>query len=144
DAEQSKEYVLRGIQQNKVHLFELDTSLQPEEVKKSERIVAQMGVDPFIAALDSGVDIIIAGRAFDAAVIAADPIWKGADPGLSYHMGKLLECGGMIAVPRESDGIIGEIDEDSFYVTPADPNKRCTPDVVAAHTMYERSNPYHH
>ena len=92
-------------------------------------------------ALEGGADIIVGGRAYDAAVIAAYPIWKGEDPGLSYHMGKIIECGTAVALPRESDGMLGVIDGDSFIVTPADPEKICKPDTVAAHTLYERSTP---
>ena len=47
-----------------------------------------------------------------------------------------------MALPRESDGMIGVIDGDSFTVVPADPNKICKPDIVAAHTLYERTSPF--
>ena len=56
-------------------------------------------------------------------------------------MGKIIECGTAVALPRESDGMLGVIDGDSFIVTPADPEKICKPDTVAAHTLYERSTP---
>lgn len=38
--------------------------------------------------------------------------------------------------------MLGVIDGNSFVVTPADPNKICKPDTVAAHTLYERSTPF--
>jgi hypothetical protein len=85
----------------------------------------------------------VAGRAYDAALIAALPIKAGFDPGLSLHMGKILECGASVALPRESDGIIGILRKDHFLVEPADPHKRCTVETVADHTLYEKSDPAH-
>ena len=43
-----------------------------------------------------------------------------------------------MALPRESDGMLGVNDGDSFIVTPADPEKIWqASDTVAAHTLYE-------
>lgn len=104
-------------------------------------------VDIAVTSIDSAVNIQLqetlkSVSAYDAAVIAAYPIWKGEDIGLSYHLGKIIECGCAVALPRESDGMIGVIDGDSFTVVPADPNKICKPDIVAAHTLYERTSPF--
>ncbi|WP_409347453.1 acyclic terpene utilization AtuA family protein [Paenibacillus glucanolyticus] len=44
-------------------------------------------------ALKQGVDIIVCGRAYDPSPFAAIGIYHGKDPGLSYHLGKILECG---------------------------------------------------
>lgn len=142
DAELDPQDVVNAFRQGRVENFETVTQLKESDITDCCHIVAQMGIQPFIAALEGGADIIIAGRAYDAAVIAAYPIWKGEDVGLSYHMGKIIECGTAVALPRESDGMIGVIDGDSFVVTPADPNKICKPDTVAAHTLYERSSPF--
>jgi hypothetical protein len=143
-ADVCRELLVEGIKAGRVEPFESEKVLTPEEVERSTNIVAQMGVQPFISALNQGANVIIGGRAFDAAVIAAYPIWKGADPGLAYHMGKILECGSAVALPRESDGLIGILEDDYFEVIPADPNKVCLTDIVAAHTLYERSTPYFH
>jgi hypothetical protein len=87
------------------------------------------------------VDVVIAGRAYDAVLMAALPIMRGYDPGLAYHMGKILECGSFVAEPRESDGAIAYLKEDYFIIEPADLNKRTSEALVAAHTFYEKSNP---
>ena len=142
DAELSKSDVLAAFRAKKIRPFETTEPLTEEAVQSCEHVVAQMGIQPFIRALEQGADIIMGGRAYDAAVIAAYPIWKGEDPGLSYHMGKIMECGTAVALPRESDGMLGILSSDSFVVFPADPNKRCRPDTVAAHTLYERSTPF--
>src|SRR5260370_20363208 len=36
-----------------------------------------------------------------------------------------------------------ELDEDGFTVEPPNPSVRCTPQSVAAHTLYETGDPYH-
>lgn len=142
DAELEKEDVLQAFHEGRVENFETTSQLKEEDITDCTHIVAQMGIQPFIKALEGGADIILGGRAYDAAVIAAYPIWKGEGVGLSYHMGKIIECGTAVALPRESDGMIGVIDGGSFVVTPADPNKICKPDTVVAHTLYERSSPF--
>ena len=59
-------------------------------------------------------------------------------------MGKLLECGGAAAYPRHgSDGLLATLDRDLFTVEPPNPDKVCTVASVAAHSLYERANPYH-
>ena len=100
-----------------------------------------MGVEPFVELRD-GAGVIIAGRAFDAALAAALPILNGYDRGLALHLGKIIECGAFIALPRVSDGMLAYLDNDSFVLEPADPRKRTTVELVAAHTLYEKPNPY--
>ncbi|MCI8811158.1 MAG: DUF1446 domain-containing protein [Oscillibacter sp.] len=142
DAELDKNAVLTAFREGRIENFETTSLLRERDITDCVHIVAQMGIQPYIEALEGGADIIMGGRAYDAAVIAAYPIWKGEDVGLSYHMGKIIECGTAVALPRESDGMLGVIDGNSFVVTPADPNKICKPDTVAAHTLYERSTPF--
>lgn len=144
DAELDKEQIVKAYRAGKVSCFETTTPLEEQDILDCEHIVAQMGIQPYVEALKGGADIIMGGRAYDAAVIAAFPIMRGENPGLCYHMGKIMECGTAVALPRESDGLIGIVDQDSFTVFPADKKKRCMPDTVAAHTLYERSTPYFH
>lgn len=144
DAEFEKEEILKAFREKRISNFETTQILEESAIQKCEHIVAQMGIQPFIEAIKGGAEIIIGGRAYDAAVIAAFPILRGEAPGLSYHMGKIMECGTAVALPRESDGMLGTIEEDSFTVAPADPEKICLPDTVAAHTLYERSTPFIH
>lgn len=144
DAEFEQKEILKAFHEGRIKNFETTEILKESDICSCEHIVAQMGIQPFIEAIKDGADIIIGGRAYDAAVLAAFPILQGEDPGLSYHMGKILECGTAVALPRESDGMIGVIEGESFTVTPADPKKVCLPDTVAAHTLYERSTPFIH
>ena len=114
-----------------------------EELEKTERIVGQMGIEPFIRALEMGAEVIVAGRAYDPAVFAAPAVLQGFDRGLALHMGKILECACIAATPGSgSDCMMGFLREDCFLVEPLNSARRCTPMSVAAHTLYEKSNPY--
>jgi hypothetical protein len=123
--------------------------LRTEEVVASASIVAMMGVEPIIDALKTGADVVLCGRASDAAVIAAYPVWKGCDPGLSYHMGDIMECGESAAeeirptlrgLTHNRIPIVGTIGKDSFVLRPALDSLACTPDSCLMHSFYERSN----
>ncbi len=117
--------------------------LTENELEQTVRVVGQMGVEPFIKALETGAQVIVAGRAYDPAVFAALPIQKGYDKGLAIHMGKILECACIASTPGSgSDCMIGSIRERSFSVEPLNPERRCTTLSVAAHTLYEKTNPY--
>jgi hypothetical protein len=133
----------RAIERSEIIDFEAGRTLTAHDVRTCEHIVAQMGVEPIIHALEEGADLVIAGRTYDAALAAAVPIMRGCDRGLALHLGKIVECGSLVALPRASDGVIAEIHDDYFTVDPADPDKRCTVELVAAHTLYEKSDPYH-
>ena len=112
-------------------------------VEEAEAIVAQMGVEPLMRALDLGAEVILAGRTCDDAIFAALPVREGFDKGLALHMGKILECGTMACVPGDLHGsIVGTLREDHFILEPADPERVCTIHSVASHTLYERSDPY--
>ncbi len=72
--------------------------LADETIDECLHIVALMGPEPFIAALEEGADIIIGGRSTDTAVLAAYPLWKGAPVGPAWHAGKTGECGGQCTI----------------------------------------------
>jgi Acyclic terpene utilisation family protein AtuA len=114
-----------------------------DDIVESSYVVAQMGVEPFIGALDQGADVILAGRAYDPAVFAALPIRAGYDPGLALHLGKILECAAIAALPGSgSDCMLGVLRADHFIVEPLNPVRTCTITSVSAHTLYEKTNPY--
>ncbi len=117
--------------------------LTQQDIDDSKRIVAQMGVEPYIAALDAGAEVIIAGRSYDPAVFSAVPVWKGYDMGLATHMGKILECACIACTPGSgSDCMLGMLGEDYFKVKPLNKIRKATTLSVAAHTLYEKTNPY--
>ncbi|MEK3978514.1 acyclic terpene utilization AtuA family protein [Psychrobacillus sp. FSL K6-2836] len=118
-------------------------SLNEEVILETNGIVAQMGHEPILEALQKKADIIVCGRAYDPSPFAAIGIFHGKDPGLSYHLGKILECGALCAEPGTTkDSILGIIGETSFKVKSLNPKRSCTSISVAAHTFYEKEHPY--
>jgi len=118
--------------------------LTAQDVDRAVRVVAQMGIEPFVEALRLGAQVIIAGRASDPSMFAALPILNGFDPGLAIHMGKILECGAIAADPGSgSDVMLGTLMKDHFVVEPMNAARRCTVKSVAAHSLYEASDPWH-
>ena len=117
--------------------------LTKEAIEESTTIVSQIGIAPILELLDKKADVILCGRACDTAIYAAPCIYNGFDPGLAFHMAKIMECGGMCSEPvAAADVMQAYMYEDHFELRPASPARRCTVDRVAAHTLYEQSNPY--
>ncbi len=115
--------------------------IDQELVERCSRIVASMGVEPFIHALAQGADIIVAGRATDTAVLACLPIMLGAPAGPSWHAGKTMECGAQCTTTPTDALVMAEIDEGGFTISAIGPQARLTPQSVMAHMLYENSNP---
>ncbi|EED15790.1 conserved hypothetical protein [Talaromyces stipitatus ATCC 10500] len=117
--------------------------LQISDINDATRIVAQMGVEPFLKAMNENpdFDIIIGGRAYDPAPYAAFCVWKGfTDLGIAYHMGKVMECGALCAEPKSKEAL-AIVRSDSFDIRPLDLGARCTKVSVAAHSLYEKNRP---
>lgn len=117
--------------------------LLPHDVDTATRIVAQMGLEPYLKAMTEypDFDIIIGGRAYDPAPYAAFCLYHGfTDLGIAYHMGKLMECGALCAIPKASEAL-AIVRHDSFDIVPLNPKSRCTPISVAAHALYEKTRP---
>ncbi|NLI14117.1 acyclic terpene utilization AtuA family protein [Pelotomaculum propionicicum] len=116
--------------------------LTEEDIDQSVRIVGQMGIEPLVGALEAGAQVVLAGRAYDPSVFAAPLVRQGYRPGPAIHLGKILECGAIAATPGSgSDCLLGTIGAGYFEVEPLNPMRRCTVTSVAAHTLYEKSDP---
>ncbi|WP_428003665.1 acyclic terpene utilization AtuA family protein [Acidovorax sp.] len=107
-----------------------------------DHIVALMGPEPYVAALEAGADIVLGGRTTDTAVLAAVPLMRGAGAGQSWHAGKIAECGGLCSLNPRDGGVMVRIGKDAFEVEPLSADNRCTPRTVAAHMLYENSDPF--
>lgn len=94
----------------------------------------------FLSALQNDPDIILSGRSYDPAPFAAFCLHRGADPGVAWYLGKIMECGAFCAVPK-GRVMVGTVRKSSFDLTPVSPFERCTPVSVAAHTLYEKTRP---
>ncbi|MFP4016713.1 MAG: acyclic terpene utilization AtuA family protein [Halanaerobiales bacterium] len=142
NADFDKEFIKERLSKGKIKPLYPLNDLTVEDIDSSSRIVGQMGLEPILRALEEEVDIVLAGRAYDPTVFAAPAIKEGFSVGLALHMGKILECASIAADPGSgSDCMLGTIREDSFILEPLNEKRRCTVTSVAAHTLYEKSNP---
>ncbi len=116
--------------------------LTPEQFAQTGRIVAQFGTEPIAEALKAGAQIVVAGRCCDTAIFAALPILRGFPAGLALHAAKIAECGALCAVPAgANDSLAVTLTHQDFRVEPLNPARTCTPDSVAAHSLYEQPRP---
>ena len=141
-ADIASERVEEALERDEIEDFEAGFALTRQALGDTTAIVAQMGWEPIAEALDAGADVVVAGRACDDLVIAAYPISAGADIGLATHMGKILECGAFSAEPFAMDVMMGFLHEDHFVLEPGSIARRASLKSVAAHSLYERENPF--
>ncbi|MCB1512023.1 MAG: acyclic terpene utilization AtuA family protein [Hyphomicrobiaceae bacterium] len=143
-SEQDKETLKKANRAGRIQPLGPIDDLTDDSIDETHRCVAMMGVEPFQKALKDGAQVVLAGRATDASIYSAIPLMHGYDPGLVWHMSKIIECAGQVVTPRlGSDSVIGTLHKDHFLVEPAHPDKRCTRMKIAAHTLYENPSPYH-
>lgn len=142
-AEQDKPRVKRKIREGRVRPLGPEPKLTPEIVDEATRLVALMGVEPLIRALEVQPDLVIAGRSCDAAIFASVAIKEGFPKGLAWHLGQILECGAMCSEAGHSaaECITGIIRDDHFVVGSPSDAVVCTPRSVAAQSFYEESHP---
>ncbi|GAB1374207.1 acyclic terpene utilization AtuA family protein [Bacteroidales bacterium] len=142
-SEFDKEFVKEKIRKGDISPLFPAKEITEADADESVRIVAQMGEEPFIKALEGGANVILAGRSYDPSVFSALAIKEGFDKGLAIHLGKILECAAIAASPGSgSDCMFGYLRKDSFVLEPLSPVRKCTTLSIAAHTLYEKTNPY--
>lgn len=143
NSELQKEQVIEALNKNMIEPLYPAPELNEVEISSAERIVGQMGIEPVLEALRKGARVVLAGRAYDPVVFSAPAIGAGFNKGLAIHMGKILECGAIAATPGSgSDCLLGTLKKDCFIVEPLSKERKCTTISVAAHTLYEKTNPY--
>ena len=141
-ADMSRPMLLEASLAGKIISFDDMPALTEEDIAEAAHIVGQMGTGPFRHALAADVDVVIAGRACDTGIFAALPTLLGFPTGLSMHMAKIIECASLCCVPGGRDPIIAELDDDGFVLESTNPERRATPTSVAAHSLYEQSDPF--
>jgi hypothetical protein len=111
-------------------------------LESCRHIVGLMGHEPISAALRAGADVVLAGRATDTAMVAAVALDRGLPAGPTWHGAKTVECGGLCTTNPTAGGVLLEIDEHGFTVSPLHEQAACTPTSIAAHMLYENANPF--
>ncbi|UMG91243.1 acyclic terpene utilization AtuA family protein [Nocardioides sp. TF02-7] len=120
----------------------LANPLTVADVEQADRVVALIGPEPVMAALEQGVDGVITGRALDIGLFMALPMLRGVPAAVAAHAGKLLECGGLALDPGDSGRCIwASVDETGFTVRSPHDGARATVRSLVSHTFYERSHP---
>ena len=117
-------------------------AIDTDIIRDTSNIVALAGIEQIQAALDTGAEIIIAGRATDTAVIAALPIARGCHRGAAWHGAKVAECGALATTNPNSGVILMTFDDSGFVIEPMAENAAATPYTVSAHMLYENADPF--
>ena len=142
-AEQDKAYLKRRLREGRIKPLDPAPAFDEETIARGERFVGMMGAEPFVRALDAGADVVLAGRSSDTAIFAGLPVKHGLPAGLAWHAAKILECGAAAVVNRKTpDCMMAFLREDHFLVEAPDAGLRCTPQSIAAHSLYENADPY--
>jgi Acyclic terpene utilisation family protein AtuA len=138
-----KAHISRELKAGRIEPLGPVPPLDQREIDAATVVVAQIGAEPFLKALDEseGVDVVVSGRAYDPSPTAAMAIRAGFDPALAWHMGKIMECGALCAEPVGRN-VMGWLRRDHFEIEPLNPAERCTTASVAAHTLYEKTHPF--
>ena len=142
-AEQDKAYLKKRLREGRITPLEPAPHFDAATIERSEHIVGMMGAEPFQRALESGAEVIVAGRASDTAIFAALPVLRGFPEGIAWHAAKILECGAAAVVNRRTpDCMFAWVRGDHFVVEAPDPSLRCTPQSIASHSLYENADPF--
>ena len=115
--------------------------VDPAMLADCSNIVALAGVEQVQAALETGAEIVICGRTTDTAILAALPISNGCHLGAAWHGAKVGECGALCCTHPDTGVIELLFDANGFTVTPMAEASVATPRTVAAHLLYENSDP---
>jgi hypothetical protein len=141
-SEQSPQVVTQALDQGRLHPLDPAPPVDAARLAEMSHIVALAGVEQIQAALETGADIVLAGRTTDTAIIAALPLRRGAHLGASWHGAKVGECGALCSTNPTSGVILIDVDNTGFEVTPLADRAVCTPTSVSAHMLYENSDPF--
>jgi hypothetical protein len=143
-SEQNPDYLLDLYREGRVRALDPAPDIDETIFARSARIVGMMGVEPLQAALDAGADFVLAGRCSDSALFAALPIMRGFPEGLAWHAGKVTECGTLACEGGHGGVITATVREHEVILRPVGKGLRCTPQSIAAHSLYENAHPYLH
>lgn len=141
-SEQSRETIKARNAAGRIKPLPPSGPLDDDTIEACDHIVALLGPEPYIAALQAGADIVLGGRTTDTAVLAAVPLMMGAGAGAAWHAAKTAECGGVCTVVRGNGGVLIEVFGDAFEIEPLSATNRCDVQSVSAHMLYENSDPY--
>lgn len=141
-SEQDPEFIVRMLEEGRVVALDPAPEIDAAAIRRSVHVVGMMGVEPIQQAISAGAELVVAGRASDSALFAAIPILRGFPAGLAWHAGKVMECGTVACETYGKGVMVAVLRDDHFVVRPIGQGLRCTPQSVAAHSLYENADPY--
>ena len=139
---QAKESLKTALADNRIKPLSPAPELSSERIDEFSNSVALAGAEQIAAALQTGADIVLAGRTTDTAVISALPLLRGEHAGAAWHGAKIAECGALCSTKPTSGVIMVEFDADGFTVEAMADGAHCTPHSVSAHMLYENADPF--
>ena len=140
--QQEKNFIKKKFQLSKIFPLNPAPMLNDQLIDEMTNIVALAGAEQIQECINTGAEIILAGRTTDTAIISALPLMKGANPGSSWHGSKVVECGALCSTNPTSGVVMVEFDKTGFTVEPMSKNAFCTSETVAAHMLYENADPF--
>lgn len=141
-SDQSSTLLKTALNDNKIKPLQPAPDISCELIDTFENTVALAGAEQIAAAINSGADIILAGRTTDTATISALPIMRGDSDGAAWHGAKVGECGALCSTNPTSGVIVVDFDDKGFTIEPLADGAMCTPHSVSAHMLYENSDPF--
>lgn len=143
ESEPPREALIEKYRQGKLRALDPAPAIDEATLRDADHIVAMMGAEAYVAAIEGGADVVLAGRSTDAAIFAAIPVARGFPAGLCWHAAKIMECGGAAVVKMDKpEGMICTVTDEHFTLEPVSPTQACSPLSVAAHALYETADPY--
>lgn len=145
-AEQKKEFLKKKLADGKIKPlnpwgFSQTMPISNKTIDGSARIVAVMGTEPYMKALDKGAQVVIAGRSADPAVLAAVPLKRGFPPGPVWHASQVA-CDGYEGFGGVPDGLIARIERDHFVIEHPDPRAKCDRTNIIELALHETGSPF--
>ena len=140
--QQEQNFIKKNFHLSKIFPLKPAPMLNDYLIEEMTNIVALAGAEQIQECINTGAEIILAGRTTDTAIISALPLMKGANPGSSWHGAKVAECGALCTTNPTSGVVMVEFDKTGFTVEPMSKNASCTSETVAAHMLYENADPY--
>ncbi|MCP5034874.1 MAG: DUF1446 domain-containing protein [Actinomycetia bacterium] len=141
-SEQSAEGLVGRLRAGRIGPLPPAAPLDEATLHRCEHIVGLVGHEPIVSVLHGGADVVLAGRATDAAVLAAVPLMHGAPPGPTWHAAKTAECGSLCTTTPTGAGVLITIEPTGFTIEPLNAAESCTPTSVHAHMLYENADPF--
>jgi hypothetical protein len=140
-SEQNADVLLSALDAGRIAPLQPLGPLHADTLRSCTHVVGVLGSEPIADALHAGAQVILTGRATDTAPLAALALMRGFPAGSAWHAAKTAECGGLCTT-NPLTGVLVSVDLNGFTIESLDPDSTATPTSVAAHMIYENTDPF--